>query len=150
MKPFRFRLEKLLNVRQQQSKMAQNALALARVRTRQATAFLESARAERIASEERLLKRRTTRMTALEFRLAAQLHDAIIEREKQARQSLETALAEEARRREELMEAERREKTLDRLKERQAAAHRIEMEAWEQAQLDEMAQNIFREGGGRR
>ena len=150
MKPFRFRLEKLLNVRQQQSKMAQNALALARVRTRQATAFLESAKAERIASEERLLKRRTKRMTALEFRLAAQLHDEMIEREKRARQSLETALAEEARRREELIEAERREKTLDRLKERQAEAHRIEMEAWEQAQLDEMAQNIFREGGGRR
>lgn len=150
MRPFGFRLEKLLTIRQQQSKMAQNALAQARIRSRQAVALLDSATAERAASEAALLQRRTRRMTALEWRLAAQMHDSMVERESQARQALEAARADEALRREELAEAERREKMLDRLKERQAEEHRYAMEAWEQAQIDEMAQNIFREGGGRR
>lgn len=150
MKPFRFRLERLLNIRQQQSKLAQNALAQARMRSRQANAFLDAATADRMASEETLLKRRARRMTALEFTFAAQMHEAIFQREQQAHQTLEAALAEEAHRREELMEAERREKTLDRLRERQAEVHRSAVEAWEQAEIDEMAQNVFREGGGRR
>jgi flagellar FliJ protein len=150
MKPFRFRLEKLLNIRQQQSKMAQNALAVAKFRTRQATVYLEAAKADRIASEQALLSRRQRRMNVLEWQLTAQLHEAMVEREKAAEAALQAALAEEARRREELAEAERKEKILDRLKERQAEAHRYAMEALEQAQIDEMAQNIYREGGGRK
>lgn len=150
MKPFRFRLEKLLNIRQQQSKMAQNALAVARVRTRQAYAHLESARADRINSEAALLAKRQRRMTMLEWQVSAQMHEALVEQEKAAEATLQGAHADESRRREELAEAERREKTLDRLKERQAEEHRYAMEAWEQSQIDEMAQNIYREGGGRR
>lgn len=150
MKPFRFRLEKLLNIRQQQSKLAKNALAQARIRSRQAATYLESARAERLASEQTLLKRRSRRMTALEWALADQVHDAVVQRERQAHQALEVARMEEERRRAELIDAERREKTLDRLKERRAEEHRYAMEAWEQAQIDEMGQNSFREGGRRR
>lgn len=150
MKPFRFRLEKLLHIRQQQSKLAQNALAVARVRTRQAEAFLETATGERIASEQALLAKRRRRMTMMEWQLSAQMHEATIEREQAARAALQGALEEEARRRQELAEAERREKSIDRLKDRQAEEHRLAMESWEQSQIDEMAQNIYREGGGHR
>lgn len=150
MKPFRFRLEKLLHIRQQQSKMAQNALAVAMSRTRKAMASLERSRAERIASETALLDRRLRRMTALEWQVTAQMHDVMVEREKAADAALRASMAEETRRRAELAEAERREKTLDRLKDQKAAEHRHLMEAWDQAQIDEMAQNIYREGGGRR
>jgi flagellar export protein FliJ len=150
MQPFRFRLEKLLNIRQQESKMAQNALALAIMRTRQAQAYLETARGERMASEQALLARRRRRMTLLEWQMSAQVHEAMVEREQAAEAALEAALAEEARRRKELEEAERRVKILDRLKDRRAEEYRYAMAAWEQSQIDEMAQNIYREGGGRR
>lgn len=150
MKPFRFRLEKLLNIRQQQSKMAQNALAVARMRRRQAEAHLAAITAERVASEEALMARRRRRMTMMEWQVSTEMHEAMVEREREAERALESAQAEEARRLLELAEAERREKTLDRLKERQAEEHRLAMEVIEQNQIDEMAQNIYREGGGRR
>ncbi len=150
MKPFRFRLEKVLNIRQRESVLAKNALAQARLRSRQAVAFLETARTERAASEQALLAKRQKRMITYEWILSAQMHDALVEREKQAQAALRAAREEEARRRELLAEAERREKVLDKLKERQAEEHRYQLEAYEQAQIDEMAQNIFREGGGRR
>jgi len=150
LKPFRFRLEKVLNIRQRESMLAKNALAQARLRTRQAVAFLETSRSERAASEQALLVKRMKRMTTYEWIISTQMHESLVEREKQAMATLQNAEQEEAYRRELLAEAERREKVLDKLKERQEGEHRYQAEAYEQAQIDEMAQNIFREGGGRR
>lgn len=150
MKPFRFRLEKLLNIRQQQTKLAQNNLAQAQMRTRQTEALLAAAQAERLASEEALLAKRQRRMTALQWQLSTQLHEALIEREREAEAALAAARQHEEAKRAELAEAERKQKTLERLKERQFEEYRYAMEAWEQAQIDEMAQNIYREGGGLR
>lgn len=148
MKPFRFRLEKLLTIREKETQRAQNALAIARLRRRQAATYLEQVRAERKASAAALLRRRQGRMTALEWRRTAELHEGLVEKERAAEAILREALAEEERRRQELTEAERREKSLERLKERRAEEYRLELAAWEQAQTDEVAQVVFRQGGG--
>lgn len=150
MKPFRFRLQRLLDLRQKETKMAQNALGQAQAAARQAADWLAVAVANRTESGERLLTRRQKRMTALEWRHSAELHQALIDQEKLAAQRMNEALALEAQRRAELAEAERREKVLDRLRERRADEYRLAAEAYEQAEIDEMGQNMYREGGGRR
>lgn len=150
MKSFRFKLEKVLNVREQESKLAMNALAVARIKSRQADALLETARQRRTESERILCQRRTQRMSVGNWIATSQLHDALVQAERSAAHVVLQSRIEEESRRTELMEAERRKKILDRLKERQYEAYRHAANAAEQAQIDEMAQNIYREGGGRR
>jgi len=147
-KPFRFRLEKFLTIRQQETRRALNALAIARLRRRQAATYLEQVRAERRASAAALLRQRQSRMTALEWRRTAEIYDGLVQKERAAEAILKEALAEEERRRRDLTEAERREKTLERLKERREEEYRLELAAWEQKQTDEVAQVVFRQGGG--
>lgn len=150
MKAFRFKLEKVLNVREQQSKLAMNALAVARLKSRQADALLETARQRRSESEQVLCQRRAQRMSVGNWIATSQLHDLLVQAERSAAQVVLQSRMEEERRRTEMMEADRRKKILDRLKERQYEAYRHAANAAEQALIDEMAQNIYREGGGRR
>lgn len=150
MRPFRFRLEKLLTIRHHETRRAQNALAIARLKRRQAAAYLEQVRAERKASAAALMARRQRRMTALEWRRTAEEHEVLVRKERVAEAILREAQAEEERRRRELTEAERREKSLELLKERRLEEYRLEFLAWEQAQTDEVAQVVFRQGGGLR
>jgi len=150
MKRFRFRLQRLLEIRQQETKMALNNFAQARIATQTAARRLEAASARRAESAERLLARRQSRMTVLEWRQSAELHEALVAAEWLAAERLAAARQEEERRRWELTEAERREKVLERLRDRRAAEFERAMLAAEQAAIDEMAQTVYREGGGRR
>ncbi len=150
MKRFRFRLQRLLEIRQQETKVALNNFARARLATRAAAMRLEQAAARRAESAQRLLARRQGRMTVLEWRQSTELHEALVAAEWLAAEQLAAAQQEEERRRWELTEAERREKVLERLRDRRAAEFERAMLAAEQAEIDEMAQTVYREGGGRR
>lgn len=150
MKRFRFRLQRLLEIRQQETKVALNNFAQARLATQAAAKRLEVAAAQRAASAERLAARRQGRMTVQQWRQSAEMHEALVAAEWLAAERLAAAQQEEERRRRELTEAERREKVLERLRDRRAAEWRQAMAAAEQAAIDEMAQTVYREGGGRR
>lgn len=150
MKRFRFRLQRLLEIREHETKLAQNNWIAARQAAQVAAEQLRVASAQRAASAERLLARRQGRMSVHEWRQSTELHEALVAQEWLAAERLAAALREEERRRQEMTEAERREKVLRRLRERRAEEYRRAAEAAEQAAIDEMAQNVFLEGGGRR
>ena len=78
MKRFRFRLQRLLEIRQQETKVALNNFARARLATRAAAMRLEQAAARRAESAQRLLARRQGRMTVLEWRQSTELHEALV------------------------------------------------------------------------
>ncbi|MEW8976794.1 MAG: flagellar export protein FliJ [Symbiobacterium sp.] len=148
MKRFRFRLERLLEIRQQETKLARQNLARARAAAQVAAHHLQVASNRRAASAERLLARRQRRMTVNEWVQLAEMHEALVAQERLAAERLAAALQEEDRRRRELTEAERRQKVLERLRERKAEEFRQAVEAAEQAAMDEMALTVVREGGG--
>ncbi|WP_374713364.1 hypothetical protein [Symbiobacterium terraclitae] len=150
MKRFRFRLQRLLEIREHETKLAQNSWVAARRAAQVAADQLRVASALRAESAERLLARRQGRMSVHEWRQSAELHEALVAQEWLAAERLADALREEEHRRQQLTEAERREKVLRRLRERRAEEYRRAVEAAEQAAIDEMAQNVFLEGGGRR
>jgi len=150
MKRFRFRLQRLLEIREHEKRLAQNNWVVARLAAQAAAEELKAASARRAASAERLLARRQGRMTVQEWRHWSEMHEALVAQERLAAERLAAALREEERRRQELTEAERREKALERLRDRRAEEFRQAAEAAEQAAIDEMAQNVFLEGGGRR
>ena len=87
-------------------------------------------------------------MTVNEWVQLAEMHEALVAQERLAAERLAAALQEEDRRRRELTEAERRQKVLERLRERKAEEFRQAVEAAEQAAMDEMALTVVREGGG--
>jgi len=149
MKRFRFRLQRLLEIREQEKKTALHNFVQARQATQAAALRLEMAAARRAASAEELLARRQRRMTVQEWRWSAALHEALVAEEWLAAERLATAQQEEERRRRELTEAERRQKVLERLRDRRAAEFERAMLAAEQKAIDEMAQVVYREGGSR-
>lgn len=148
MKPFRFSLEKVLKVRQHQTMLCKHALATAQLAAGQAWVTLEKARVARADFEKELQERRTRRMTAQKWAASSEQHDRVVQHEKAAAEKLHQALAEVAGKRAELEEAERRAKTLEKLRDQQMEAHRYGELAEEQAAMDEMAQGAGRDRKG--
>lgn len=144
MKPFRFSLEKVLNVRQLQTTKAKQALASAQLVAGQAWMALEQARVARVTFETEWEARRTSRMTAGEWAAASQTQDGLVEAAKAAADRLHSALEVVAELREELVEAQRKEKALEKLRDQQREAHEHAMRATEQAETDEVAQAVGR------
>jgi flagellar FliJ protein len=143
-KPFRFNLEKVLKVRQLETLKAKQALAEAQLLAGQAWAASEQARAARVAFEGEMERRRSRRITAGEWAALSEQHDQLTAREKEAARRLHEALALVAERRSQLEEAQRREKALEKLREQQFEAYLHEEQLAEQAEVDEMAQNLSR------
>lgn len=148
MKPFRFSLEKVLKVRQHQTMLAKHALAEAQLRVGQAWAALEQARVARVQFEAGMEEQRSHRLPAQKWQTLSQRHDYMVLKEKNAVQSLHEALARVAEKRSELEEAERREKTLEKLREQQFESHRYTELSEEQFAMDEMAANAVRDRKG--
>lgn len=148
MKPFRFSLEKVLKVREHQTLLAKHALAEAQLQVGQAWAALEQARVARVHFETEMEEQRSHRLPAQKWQALSQQHDYMVLKEKRAVQALHEALARVAERRAELEEAERREKTLEKLREQQFESHRYSELSEEQFAMDEMAANAVRERKG--
>lgn len=148
MKPFRFSLEKVLKVREHQTMLAKHALAEAQLKVGQAWAALEQARVARVHFEAEMEEQRSHRLPAQKWQALSQQHDYMVMKEKNAVQALHEALARVSERRAELEEAERREKTLEKLREQQFESHRYSEHSEEQFAMDEMAANAVRERKG--
>lgn len=152
MQPFRFSLEKVLTVRSHQTQAAQQVYMQAQQAADKAHEQVLGARSDRRSHEERLLNRGAGGVTVREWLFLNEGLEGYRLVEQEAVRFHQERLARAADRRVELQEARRREKALEKLKERHREAH-VELElAREQATLDEMAQTMQRraEGGGGR
>lgn len=151
MKPFRFNLEKVLRIREHETMLAKNNLALAMHEAEKAREALEQATNQRKAFEAEMTERMKHRMTAQQLSFTTMQHETFMEAEEIAEEGLRQALDVVSTRREELAEAERRQKTLEKLQDRQYRDWQYEAGVEEQNLIDEMAQNQMRrsrEGGG--
>jgi len=144
LKPFRFSLEKVLKVRQLQTAKARQALSGAQLVAGHAWVAVEAARSARVAFAADWEARRAKRMTAGEWADASEHQDGLAAAEKAAADRLHSALEAVAERRAELVEVERKEKALEKLRDQQWAAHECEQRAAEQAETDEIAQTYGR------
>ncbi|MDI3316498.1 MAG: flagellar export protein FliJ [Bacillota bacterium] len=138
MSRFRFRLERLLDLRRQERRAAEMALGLALAAEREAEdrcRFLESARA---AARRRWLRERGGAPSGLWRQRAAWLDE--LERllaEAHIQQEQASARVEQAR--VQLASARTAERSLERLRRRRFLAWRIEADRQEQRELDELA-----------
>lgn len=152
MKPFRFSLEKVLKVREHQTMLAKHALAEAQLKVGQAWATLEQARLARVQFETEMEEQRSHPLPVQKWQALSEKHDYMALREKGAVQDLHAALAWVTEKRAELEEAERRERTLEKLRDQQFETHRYAELSEEQFDMDEMAANAARNrkgaGGG--
>jgi flagellar FliJ protein len=142
--PFKFRLERVRDLRQRREDLAKQELAGAMARHRAAEDALRDA-------EEQVEQARAAQLqSAAAPRSAAELihMQAYLERAESAtsarRQHVHQHEVEVARHRELLTSAARDRQALERLKERRAAEHRLEAERLAGIGLDEIALNTFR------
>ncbi len=148
MKRFRFRLQKLLEVKQLREDLRKQELAAAQralERERAELARLEAAWARALADlRDECRGTLDVETIRLRHRHLALLGRRMIEREA----AVQRLAREEAARREALVEARRGRLTVERLKERAYARYRLEAARVEQAFLDEVGTTRYaREGG---
>lgn len=150
MKPFRFKLEKVLRIRERETMLAKNNLSVALHEADRARAALEQAINQRKVFEAEMSERMKHRITAQQLSFTAMQHETFMESEAAAGDGLRQALEVVATRRAELVAAERRQKTLEKLRERRLEQWRYEAGVEEQNLTDEMAQTQMRrvKGGG--
>ena len=136
-KRFRFSLDQLLRLRRHETARAEQEVAAA-IATRRD-------REEEVQQVEDRLHGLADAApdpaiaTPKAFRRHAALRDAVLEERRRARHALQAARRTEARAREALVEARRPEEALDRLREREQAAHRRARRRAEDAAMDEQA-----------
>ncbi len=141
MKRFRFRLEKVAVVREQERLRALERFAAAQAAAGEARRALEQATRDRTALETEW-ERRTGGgpLPAREWLALHRHHELLVQAEQLASQRLQERLTELRSRRVDLERARQREKALERLRSRQEAAYRKVMLAAEQVELDEIGQ----------
>ena len=142
--PFRFRLERVREMRERAEDEAKEALGAALRRQDELTARLADA-------GTRLEEARTSKSATSGAACSVQAilaHQAFVERVEREQQAAELELsrhgAEVAARRAALQEAAREHQVLEKLRDKQAAAHRREAERVEARQIDELALAMHR------
>lgn len=141
---FQFSLEKVLRLRQNETLLAQQALAGAQREAAAAAVAVEQARHQRLAFEREMSASRGAVIKVGALSTQTWQHGNLALVEAAAVEALHEALAEVAARRFDLEEAERRQKALEKLQETQMEAFSYEELAREQAAIDEMAQSVMR------
>jgi len=142
MKRFQFRLEKLLNLRAQETDLARRALAaaineaeLARCTQQDASASV-ARRLTEVADKER------SGMTAFEF-ASLRIHVRVLQTNlEEADAALTQANSHTQERRGHLLEARRGERVLEKLKEKRVESYSLETLADEQKELDEFGDRL--------
>jgi flagellar FliJ protein len=143
-RPFQFRLERVRALREREEEMAREELASSLAYQLKGEAMLRAA-AESVDGAQEARRRSSTGDLSGADLLALQ---ASLERAERARESaaleLDRREAEVDARRSALTQRSQKRQVLERLKERRAADHRVEMERREGVLLDEMAINMHR------
>lgn len=142
MKPFQFNLEKVLKIRQLQTLKAKQAVAAAQLAVGRAWVELERARNDRVASAKAMEQMQTQRVRVGTLCVSSERHEVLGKAELLAAEHLQAATTVLNDQRAELIEAQRREKALEKLREQQYEVSRHEGERAEQADNDEIAQLI--------
>jgi flagellar protein FliJ len=138
--PFRFRLQKVLMVREFETLVATQALVAARGAAAEASAAVHHRRQARVEYAGQLAQRRTLGMPAWEWAATARHYELLCQAEQEAAESLHRALGLVAERQVAVEGAMRREETLHKLQDHHLEAFQYAEQAAEQAALDEMAQ----------
>jgi flagellar FliJ protein len=135
---FRFRLQKVLELRERELEQRQLELARARTDEAHATDALERARRERLDHDGRLRTVDTEPVTPLELRARLATTEALTRREDAARQELEAARqrTESARRR--AIDAHHAVEVVERLRDRARSRWQAEIDAQERKILDDI------------
>jgi len=136
-KRFRFSLEKVLRLRSQETEQAKRALGAALAAEAAARAAAEEARQVLARRTEEAATAERTGMTAFEF-ASLRTYLTFLQRQLEAAgTALAGAIALTQRRRLELLAVRRREKALEKLRERRFDQYRLEGLQQEQKELDE-------------
>lgn len=137
MKRFRFSLEKVLRLRSQQMEQAKRALALAQLEessAREAVNAVRTALAQRTAQAG---EREGRPLTASEFAAARTWIQHLQKQLELAEAELAAARERTNQRRKELLAARRRERALEKLRERRLEQYSLEAQREEQKEFDE-------------
>lgn len=135
---FRFRLQRLLDLREQEVRRRRAELAEAQAAAAAAAAAARATEEQRRAAAAAWLARAGLGARPWEWELARGHLEGLRGRVAALRAEAEEWAAEEGRRRARVVAARAGQRSLERLRERQAEAHRLEVGRVEQAVLDEM------------
>ena len=142
MKRFQFRLERLLNLRSQETDMARRALAAAISEAEVAMSAQEHASSAVAARMVEVANQERSGTTVFEF-ATLRTHVRLLQKElEQADADLSQANTHTQERRGQLIEARRGERVLDRLKEKRLETYVQESLAEEQKELDEFGDRL--------
>jgi len=137
MKRFQFRLEKVLSLRHQETDQAQRALGAAMAQEDLARRATDNAHAVLNARLVEIRHRERTGLTAFDFGLLRD-HIQVLQQELQAAEdALELVRQLTERKRQELVAARQRERSLERLRERRLQGYTSDSVREEQKELDE-------------
>ena len=149
-KPFRFRLERVRELREHDEDRAREELASSLGAQLRGQAMLQAA-AELVDAAHANRRDGAVGHVPAHDLQAQQLYAERLQRQRaDAELALERASVEVDARRHALVEARRRREALERLKDRRRAEHRTEMQRVEGALLDEIALNIHTRNAGAR
>lgn len=132
----------MLQIRAQERRAAEQALAEAQAQAALAEARLAEAVRARRRFEEQLERRRAAGMPAWQWHFTCQENQRLKEAEEASKALLEEAQDRAASCLEALVAAKRREEVLKKLRERRWAAYCYEVGRAEQAETDEIARNV--------
>ncbi|BDG59353.1 flagellar export protein FliJ [Caldinitratiruptor microaerophilus] len=138
---FRFRLQRVLDLREQVVGVRRLALAAALAREREAREHLDALEGEMSRRLQDLAAREREGATVAELAPLRRYLERLGQEREQARTLLEAARAEVARRRDELVRARQEARVLERLRERRLQQHRQDELRSEQALADDLVQS---------
>lgn len=140
---FRFRLQRVLDLREQVVEARRVALAAALAREREVRQHLDALEGEMGRRLQALAVREREGVTVAELAPIRRYLEWLGQEREQAQTLLEAARAEVARRREELFRARQEARVLERLRERRLEQHRQDELRSELAQADDLVQSRF-------
>lgn len=147
MKRFRFSLERVLRLRSQETEQAKRALGAAIAAEEAARQVAEAARFALVQSTAGVHARERAGLTPFEFG-SLRLHIVALQRRLEAAEAeLTGAQALTRQRRQELMVARKKERALEKLRERRLEQHTLESLREEQKELDEYGKRLGLNGG---
>jgi flagellar FliJ protein len=143
MKKFKFRLQKLLQIKEHAKMQKQKELSRAERVRRMEEAHLEMLQ-QKMRDEVTNLAAGTTQLIDVRHRQrSTQFQQRLVANMKTQEQVIQAAVTKEAAKREDLIEATREEKTFEKLKERQKERYLKEIDLLTQKEIDEIAKNVY-------
>ena len=146
MPKFRFRLQKVLEVKRHKEEELQRALALTRRTLKKECSTLETLQIEQHTRFREVERRGTGEIDITEMQLNASYLEGLTQRIVDQQTMIRQLREEEERRRSSLLEASKEKKILEELRDRKYVVFRAEMDQAEQVFLDEIGQHEYISG----